>query len=147
STAASSLTSGARRPRSARLGFRAGRFAAFGGELGDGRERRGIGDGEIGEDLTIDADVRGFQSADEARVGRAVGARGGVDACDPETAKIALPALATDVRVLPGFVNDLDGDGEQARSTAPEAFGVVEDAVSAPTRLESTFGSRHGSPH
>ena len=53
----------------------------------------GIGDGEIGEDLAVDADVGRLQAADEARVGRAVGAGGGVDARDPQAAEVALLRL------------------------------------------------------
>ena len=55
-----------------------------------------------------------LQPADEARVGRAVDAGGGVDARDPQATEVALLALAADVRVLPGVVNDLDGYGEEA---------------------------------
>ncbi len=88
-------------------------FAVFGGQLGDGSESCGIDDGEVGEDLAIDVDFRVLQVADETGVRRSVGAGRGVDAGDPEPAKIALFALSPDVRVLPGLVNHLDGDGKQ----------------------------------
>src|SRR5262249_29163157 len=79
-----------------------------------------------------------------ARIRRAVGAGRRVDTGDPQPAEIALLALSADVRVLPGLVNDLVGDGEEARSSAPEALGMVENAIAAPSRLETSFGSRHG---
>src|SRR5262249_38693515 len=49
--------------------------------------------------------------------------------------------------VLPRLVDDLDGDSEQARAPAPEAFGVIEDAVTAAAGFEPSFGARHrGAP-
>src|SRR5262249_14632437 len=74
----------------------------------------------------------------------AVGTGGGVDAGHPEAAEIALAAFSADVSVLPGLVNDFDGDREQSRSTAPETLGAVENAIAAPARLKSTFCSGHG---
>ena len=63
------------------------------GEVGGERER------EVREDLAVDRDAGLDQARDQARVGRAVLARGGVDADDPERAEVAalLAAIARGV--------------------------------------------------
>src|SRR5580704_8728066 len=73
----------------------------------DGLESGFIGHGEIGEDLAIEVDAGGLKAFDEAAVGKAVGAGGGVDARLPEHAEIALARLAIAGRPGLGFVNSV----------------------------------------
>ena len=67
---------------------------------------------EIGQYTTIQCNISFFQAVDQTAVADAVGARLGVDAGNPEGAKLtlALPAIA--VGVLPGLGNSLLGNPE-----------------------------------
>src|SRR5262249_23148357 len=90
-----------------------------------------------------DGDVRLLQPADEALVRRPVDAGRGVDAGDPQAAEVALLEAAADVAVLPGVADDLDGPAEAGLSSAAETPGLVEDAVAATARLETTLDTGH----
>ena len=53
-----------------------------------------VGDGEIGENLAIETDVRGFQAFGETAVGQALRADGGVQALDPKITESPFARLA-----------------------------------------------------
>src|SRR5687767_5886469 len=69
------------------------------GDLDERRERRGVRDRDVGEDLAVDLDAGGLEPLDEAVVGHAVLTSGGVDAGDPELPEVALALLAVPVLV------------------------------------------------
>src|SRR5207247_4803557 len=69
-----------------RLGCGLGLFR----DLGQTRERLFVTNGEVGQDLPVDVDLRDFQAADEGAVGEPVETGRRVDADDPESAEIAL---------------------------------------------------------
>src|ERR1044072_3532181 len=62
--------------------------------LDNSLERGLVGDGEIGKDLAIEPDVRGFQALSESAVGDAMRADGGVQPLDPKIAKCPLARFA-----------------------------------------------------
>ena len=64
------------------------------GLLDDGLEGLGIGDGQLGESAAVQLDAGQVQTLDEAVVGDAFGADGGVDALDPQLAEVTLASLA-----------------------------------------------------
>src|SRR3954469_10284746 len=69
------------------------------GALGKSAEGLGIAHGDVGQHLAVQLDARQLQAVDERRVRHALGARGGVDARDPEAAEVALAVAAVAVRV------------------------------------------------
>jgi hypothetical protein len=79
-----------------------GRWSGSLGDLDDASKRRGIADGDVGQDLAIDLDVGRLEAGDEAPVGQAVRAGRGVDPDDPEAPEVALPLLAVAGRVGEG---------------------------------------------
>ena len=77
-------------------GQSSGRFFRFegGADLGDDfGEGRLVLDGDVGEDLAVEADVGGLEALDEAAVGEPGGAHGGAETGDPQGAEIALAGL------------------------------------------------------
>src|SRR5690242_16434642 len=97
--------------------------------FGDATERRAIADGEIGEDLAVDLDVRPLQAADQLTVGHAVLAGGGVDADDPQLAHLALALLAITRRVGERVEERFAGRLDQLRSGAAATLGGLEQAL------------------
>ena len=64
------------------------------GLLDDGLEGLRIGDGQFGQSATIKLNAGEVQALDEAVVGDAFSADGGVDTLDPQLAEVALASLA-----------------------------------------------------
>ncbi len=95
------------------------------------RERGGLGNGEIGQDLAIHLDARFRQPVDKSAVGDAVEAAGGIDALDPEGAEIPLLLLAADIGVLERTVDGRVGAGDRVLAAAIKALGLLEDLLAA----------------
>src|SRR6185295_10863314 len=87
-----------------------GRLGRFLDRLHERRERRGIVDGKIREDLAIDLDAGRLQPVDEPRVRQAVRPDGGVDPSDPQSAELAFAVAAVAVGVEAGVADLLLGD-------------------------------------
>src|SRR4051812_2254046 len=99
------------RPRRARCAARrwarsggrlriSGRRYGVAGDLDEGAEGCGLRDRQLGEVLAVDLDAGGLQTLDEAVVGHAVGAGGGVDPLDPQRAEVALARATVAIRVV-----------------------------------------------
>src|SRR6185436_10667376 len=110
---------------------------------GDRGKRRRLRGGEIGEHLPIERAARGFQPANELRVGEPLLARGGVDAHYPETAVLALLVLAADVRVLERGVDRLFGGAIELALRLIEALRTCKQLLSFRAPDCSSFDSRH----
>src|SRR3954469_17966348 len=67
--------------------------------LGKTSEGLGVADGDVGQHLAVELDLRELQAVHELAVRQALLARGGVDALDPQAAELALAVLAVAVRV------------------------------------------------
>src|SRR5690349_20927944 len=91
--------------------------------LDDYAEGRRVGRGEIGEDLAVEADVGLLEAVHEVAVAEAVGAGAGVDARDPQLAKVALLLAAIAIGVLPGVVHRLLGGLDEAVPAAAVSAG------------------------
>ena len=94
-------------------------------------QRLWIVDGEVGEDLAIKLDLSGFETFDEAGVGKILGADGSGDPLDPETTELALTLFAVAILILPGLVDCVFGVAVELGTEAAEAFGALEDALPA----------------
>ena len=114
------------------------------GRLDELGERGRIGDGQVGEDLAVELHLGLVEALDEAAVGDAFGADGGVDAHDPERAVVALAELAVDGGVAPGVVDGLGGGAEALAAAAVEALGELEPLAAAFAGCGCVGGTGHG---
>ena len=99
--------------------------------------------GNGGQDLAIQFNVRFLQSVDEAGVAHAVFAGGGVQADGPERAEVALLLLAALVGVHPGLQ---DGGARQLyfRFASPLVpLGLGQEIAAALCMHYSSFDSGH----
>ena len=92
------------------------------GLIHQGLERFGLEDSEVGEDLAIDLDPCALQPADKSAIGKAVLAHRGIDALDPERAKIPLPQLAPDIGMLHRAIDRRVRGRDVVPAPAVEAF-------------------------
>lgn len=90
-----------------------------------------IGGGDIGEHLTVDADLGGFEAFHEAAVGEACGAGGGVDSDLPEAAEVALFVATIAVGVLAAVVDSVGGVAIEFRTAEAVALGGLQHALAA----------------
>src|SRR5436305_8825580 len=97
------------------------------GAFGERGERGGVAHGEIGEHLAVERVAGGFQSGDELRIRKAVLARGGVDAGDPEFAEITFAIFAAGVGGVERLLDRLLRNAMAARLHPVEAFGPLPD--------------------
>src|SRR5262245_49718257 len=111
--------------------------------LDDLAERRWIADGEVGQDLAVDLNARFGHAANQLGVRKAILAHGGVDADDPQAAEFPLPLLAAVEHVAPGVTNGFERNLPVVVAVAAETLGVLENAIAAAPRFESTFCARH----
>src|SRR4029079_16865654 len=84
---------------------------------------------DVGQDLSVEIDVRELQRVDELAVSQALGADRGVDALDPQSAEAPLLHLAVAVGVLAGLLDRLAGDANRVLAAAVIALRLVEDAL------------------
>src|SRR5690606_29358490 len=113
------------------------------GLLGDRAKRGGIVDGDVGQGLAVQGDVRLEQPIHEAAVAQAVHAGRGVDAHDPQAAELALLLLAADVRVLLGLGDGLLGDAEDLATGVVVALRELDDFLVTAARRYTTLDSCH----
>src|SRR5207253_7491392 len=98
--------------------------------LGDDRaERLAFVHRDVGEHLAVQRDAGEVQRVDELAVGQPLGADGGVDALNPQSAEAPLLHLAVAVGVLPGLLDRLAGDADRVLAAAVIALRLVEDAL------------------
>src|SRR5262249_51837876 len=71
---------------------------------------------------------------------------GGIDARDPQLAKIAFAVLAAGIGEIETALHLLLGDAVTARLHPPIAFGGFQDLRAAILSLGTSFDSRHDSP-
>src|SRR5512132_491166 len=120
-----------------------GRLGCFLDRLHERRERRGIVDGKIREDLAIDLDAARLQPVDEPRVGQAVRPDGGVDPSDPQSAELAFAVAAVTIGVQAGVVDLLLGDPVADPPAARVALGSLEHLAALLLRVDRSFHPCH----
>src|ERR1700674_3799262 len=114
------------------------------GLFDDAAEGRLVEHREIGEDLAVHVDPRFLQPRHELAVRHARFAGAGVDARDPERAKLALPVAPVAIRILPRLHHRLLGDLVYVLAPAAVPVGLVEDLLVARARRDSAFYAWHG---
>jgi hypothetical protein len=99
--------------------------------LDQGVKRGLVANGDVGQDLAVELDVRGLEALDEAAVGDARVAAGRVEADDPQAAEFGLLLAAVAVSVLPGVLDRFLSVAEQLRFAALVALGVLQHFLAA----------------
>src|SRR6185312_16815 len=112
--------------------------------LGDHAKRLDVVHGDVGQDLAVHRDTGLAQAIDQAAVGQAEHARGGVDADDPQRAELALALLAADIRVLTGLDDGLVGNAEDLATGVVVALGTTDDFLVTTTGGNATLYTSHG---
>ena len=128
-------------------------FGGFGGGLldegfdlfDDGVESGGIADGQFGEHLAVQLDAGGDECGDEAVVVDAAGLEGGVEAGDPEGAKVAFVLAAVAIGIYAGFGDEFLGDAVDGTWSAAESGGTAKDAFAFAAMDGAAFYTRHKS--
>ena len=92
-------------------------------------ERKRLVHGQLTQNLAIEVHLAAVEHVDEARVPHPVLPHSGVEALDPQLAKLppAQPAVA--VGVLPGPLDALDGRAEVAVGLAAVSLGGLDDLL------------------
>jgi len=98
------------------------------GNLDEFAKTRIVCRGDVGNDLAIQPDLRGFQPFHESAVSGAGGAGGGVNANLPERTKRALLDLAIAESVLTAMVQGVGGVAIQFGPAHAKAFGGFQCA-------------------
>src|SRR5690606_9631788 len=124
------------------------RRSGLGGErvLGDGRagrERLGVANGQVGQDLAVDFDAGQDQAVDEVAVGQAVDPGRHVDEGDPETTEGALAVAAVAVGVDAGLELRFLGLLVRVVRTADVALGTLEGGAALLARAHGTLDAGH----
>ena len=100
-------------------------------KLDDFCERLRMVDGEIGENLSIDAHLFLVKPSNQARIRNLVQARGCIDSGDPESAEFTLFGFSVAIGVLSRFVNVMFGDTMDFASGTPVSFGRCQEFLPA----------------
>src|SRR5258706_8462978 len=106
-------------------------------------EGLGVADGQFAEHLAVERDAGGDGGGDEAVVGDAALAEGGVEAADPEGAEVALLLAAVAVGVFAGLEGELEGDAVDCSWAAGETSGFFENAFAFAAVDDAAFGTWH----
>src|SRR6185503_4861174 len=117
-------------------------------DLDDRRERRGVVDGQVGQDLAVDLDLGEPEALDQAVVGQAVGPGPRVDPGDPQLAEVALAVTPVTVRVLHRVQHLLLGLAVQPRALPAVAARGLEQGAALLLGVDRTLDACHfGTPN
>jgi len=118
-----------------RRGDRLGRLwsviQVFLGESGNFGERLGVMHGHVGQHLTVQVDIRPFQTGDKATIGQPVQARRRIDPHDPKAAEVAFTCAAVSVGKIPTALNGFACFPIELTAGAPIALSVFQKAFVA----------------
>src|SRR3954465_4209550 len=113
------------------------------GALGKSAEGLGIAHGDVGQHLAVQLDTRQLQAVDERRVRHPLGARGGVDAGDPEPAEVTLAVATVAVRIGVRLEHRFLGALVRGVGLAAEALRPLEDLAALLARVDGTLDAGH----
>ena len=99
--------------------------------LDDSLERGFVGDREIGKNLAVEPNIRGFQTLGETAVGETLRADGGVEPLDPKITERAFARLAIAIRPILGLHRRVLRVTEKFGTAPAESLGLVEDAFAS----------------
>src|SRR5690554_1406472 len=98
---------------------------------------------QIGQNLTIDFNIRFLQTSDQTAVRQTVCTGASVDTSDPQCTKSALTVTTVTVCVLTGFDNRLLGNAEYTTTSAVITLGLLENLLVTTTCYHATFYTSH----
>src|SRR3954451_25067170 len=113
------------------------------GALDESAEGLGVAHGDVGQNLAVQLDARQLQAVDERAVGHALGARGGVDAGDPEAAEVTLAVATVAVRVRVRLEHRFLGAPVGGVRLPAEALRPLQDLAALLARVNRTLDARH----
>src|SRR5438477_5419481 len=106
-----------------------------------------VTDGDVGKHFAVDLDRGLPQSVHKSAVGQSALARARIDAHDPKRAKIALAHAPVAVRVLAGLHHRLVRGLDVFAAGVVITLGATQNFLVSRAGGNSTFDSRHRSPH
>src|SRR5215207_4769173 len=113
------------------------------GHLNQSSECRGIGHGQISEDLAVNLDPRGLETRDEAVVRHAFGPSSSVDPLDPQPAEVAFTRAAVPIGVHQRMSDLLLRLAVHARTLTPVAGCLPEDFTTLFLRIDGALDACH----
>src|SRR6202453_760954 len=113
--------------------------------LDDRGECRGLGDGEVGQNLAVDFDPRRGKAGNKAAIGQPVLAHRCIDALNPQSTKLALTVLAVAIGVLHRLVDRGLGGSDRILAPAKETLGSLQHFLVFGVGGYAPFDARHGS--
>src|SRR3979411_320096 len=90
-----------------------------------------VGDGEIGQNFSIETDAGGFKTFGKPAVGQAVGAGRGVEALDPKITESAFARFAIAISPVFAFHGRVFGVTKKFRTATAITFGGFDDALAS----------------
>src|SRR5690606_38026459 len=99
--------------------------------------------GQIGQNLTVDFNIRLLQTSNQTAVRQAVGTGASVDTGNPQCAEGTLTVTTVAVSVLTGLDNRLLGYAENATARSVVTFGLLENLLGTTTCDHATFYTSH----
>src|ERR1700733_2076711 len=112
--------------------------------LRDGAKRRGVVHRDVRQHLAVDLHAGLVEAVHDATVGKAVEARGGIDARDPQCAELALVLPPVAVGVLARLDDRLLGRAVYLAAGVVVALRLAENLLVTPSGRHATFHSCHG---
>ena len=113
-------------------GQSSGRFFRFesGADLGDDLgEGRLVLNSNVGKDLAVETDIRGFKTLDKSAVGEPGGTHGGVETGDPQGAESALAGLPVAVGPVFSLHLGIFRVAEEFGTASAVSLGRCDDAL------------------
>jgi hypothetical protein len=84
---------------------------------------------QVGQYLPVHLNTSLVEAVDQAAVGEAKIAGGGIDALDPQSPKIALLHATVAIRVLHALLDRLPGNADRVLATAIIALGLLQNLL------------------
>src|SRR5262245_15219530 len=106
-------------------------------------ERGLVGNGEVRENLAVQADTGSFQSFSQSAVSHAVRACGSVETLDPKITKCALASFAVAIGPILGLHDRVFGVTKKFRTAAAVTLGFFQHSFPASTACRGICSSWH----
>src|SRR5919106_3301908 len=132
---------GIRSPLPSRLGR-----GGLPGKLGKSAERLGVAHRDVGEHRAVHVDARAIEAVDELRVAEPLATRRGVDADDPQAAKVSLAVATVAVGVLARTHQLLLGKPVAGVLAPPVAARLAQRLAPPAARCDGALDAAHRRP-
>jgi len=114
--------------------------------LRDRLKRLGLADRDVREHFAVEIDTGELDAVHELRIGQAVLASTGVDALDPQGAKVALAVAPVAIGVAQPLLDLFDRDAVGRAAAPAVTLGELEDLLVASVGRNPAFDACQGSP-